>query len=79
LHAHKYVGKTNGRLLVSQTHGGLHEGFFEELGEEARDRTKTLFGTGEVYENSLTGERAVAPVEFYIRLTKYPQGVYSER
>jgi len=40
LHAHKYVGKTTSRLLVSQTRGGLHEGFFEELGEEARDRTK---------------------------------------
>ena len=40
LHAHKNVGKTTGRLLVSQTPGGLHEGFFEELGEEARDRTK---------------------------------------
>jgi quercetin dioxygenase-like cupin family protein len=40
LHAHKNVGTTTGRLLVSQTPGGLHEGFFEELGEEARDRTK---------------------------------------
>ena len=40
LHAHKNVGTTTGRLLVSQTPGGLHEGFFKELGEETRDRTK---------------------------------------
>ena len=40
LHAHKNVGTTIGRLLVSQTPGGLHERFFEELGEEAWDKTK---------------------------------------
>ena len=39
LHAHKNVGTTTGRLLVSQTPGGLHERFFEELGEEAWDKT----------------------------------------
>jgi quercetin dioxygenase-like cupin family protein len=37
LHAHKNVGESTGRMLVSQTPGGLHERFFEELGEEARD------------------------------------------
>ena len=40
LHAHKNVGDKPARMLVSQTPGGLHERFFEELGEEARDRTK---------------------------------------
>lgn len=37
LHTHKNVGEGTGRMLVSQTPGGLHERFFEELGEEAPD------------------------------------------
>jgi quercetin dioxygenase-like cupin family protein len=37
LHAHKNVGTTTGRLLVSQTPGGLHERFFEEIAEPAID------------------------------------------
>ena len=36
---------------------------------------------GEVYENSVTGKRALVPVEIEIEigLTKYPRGVYGER
>ena len=37
LHAYKNVGTTPGRLLVSQTPGGLHERFFEEIGQEAQE------------------------------------------
>ncbi len=37
LHAHKNVGEGTGRMLVSQTPGGLHERFFEELGEPPKD------------------------------------------
>ena len=37
LHTHKNVGERPGRMLVSQTPGGLHERFFEEIGEEASD------------------------------------------
>jgi mannose-6-phosphate isomerase-like protein (cupin superfamily) len=39
LHAFKNVGEGPGRLLASQTPGGLHERFFEEVGEEATDKT----------------------------------------
>ncbi len=38
LHAHKNVGEGMGRMLVIQTPGGLHERFFEEVGEAAPDR-----------------------------------------
>ena len=38
LHAHNIVGEEPGRMLVSQTPGGLHERFFKEVGEEALDR-----------------------------------------
>jgi mannose-6-phosphate isomerase-like protein (cupin superfamily) len=38
LHAFTNVGEGPGRLLTSQTPGGLHERFFEEVGEEAVDR-----------------------------------------
>jgi quercetin dioxygenase-like cupin family protein len=37
LHAHKNVGTTTGRVLLSQTPGGLHECFFEEVGEPTMD------------------------------------------
>ena len=33
LHAHKNVGEYVGRLLATQTPGGLYEHFFEEVGE----------------------------------------------
>ena len=39
LHAFKNVSEGVGRMLVSQTPGGLHECFFEEIGEEAGDGT----------------------------------------
>jgi hypothetical protein len=38
LHGHKNVGEGTGRMLVSQTPGGVHERFFEEVGEEAPER-----------------------------------------
>jgi mannose-6-phosphate isomerase-like protein (cupin superfamily) len=37
LHSHKNVGKGVGRLLATQTPGGLYEGFFEEVGEAVDD------------------------------------------
>ena len=39
LHACKTDGEGRGRLLMSQTPGGLHERFFEEVGAGAADRT----------------------------------------
>ncbi len=33
LHVHRNVGEGTGRMLVSQTPGGSHERFFEEIGE----------------------------------------------
>ena len=39
LHAFKIVGEKLERLLNSQTPGGLHERFFEEVGEDATDKT----------------------------------------
>jgi quercetin dioxygenase-like cupin family protein len=40
LHAHKKVGEGEGRLLLSQTPGGSHERFFEEIGEPAMDDSR---------------------------------------
>ena len=37
LHAYNNVGEGIGRMLVSQTPGGLHERFFEKIGEEMKD------------------------------------------
>jgi quercetin dioxygenase-like cupin family protein len=46
LHAHKNVGTTTGRMLLSQTPGGLHESFFEEVGEPTMDGSKPLVSEG---------------------------------
>jgi hypothetical protein len=35
LHAHKNVGEGEGRMLLTQTPGGLYEHFFEEVGKPA--------------------------------------------
>jgi mannose-6-phosphate isomerase-like protein (cupin superfamily) len=37
LHAFENVGEATGKLLMSQTPGGLHERFIEEIGEEAQE------------------------------------------
>ncbi len=39
LHAFENVGATTGRMLISQTPGGLHERFVEEVGEPEIDET----------------------------------------
>ena len=35
LHAYRNAGETTGRLLMTQTPGGMHERFFEEVGKPA--------------------------------------------
>jgi mannose-6-phosphate isomerase-like protein (cupin superfamily) len=37
LHTHRNVGEGVGKMLMSQTPGGLCERFFEEIGEERKD------------------------------------------
>ena len=43
MHAHKNVGGKPGRMLVSQTPGGSHERFFEEVGEPVDSEEGSLF------------------------------------
>jgi quercetin dioxygenase-like cupin family protein len=57
LHAHKNVGESTGRMLVSQTPGGLHERFFEEVGEEVSNRREPRVPAR---PESLTRTRAIA-------------------
>ena len=42
LHTHKNAGVGIGRMLMTQTPGGLHERFFEVIGEEAKDTSTPL-------------------------------------
>ena len=46
LHTHKNVGTTTGRMLLSQTPGGLHESFFEEVGEPTMDGSRPSVSEG---------------------------------
>ncbi len=44
LHAHKSVGEGVGRMLLTQTPGGLYERFFEEVGRPADVGGQLAFG-----------------------------------
>jgi quercetin dioxygenase-like cupin family protein len=43
LHTHKNVGERVGRMLISQTPGGLYERFIEEVGQAVDEVAGTLF------------------------------------
>ncbi len=60
LHTYKNVGTSPGKMLVSQTPGGLHERFFEEIGQEAQDKFKPT-----AHEGQLDAERIVAIAATY--------------
>ena len=60
LHTYKNVGTTPGRMLVSQTPGGLHERFFEEIGQEVQDKIKPT-----AHEGPLEVERIVTIAATY--------------
>ena len=55
LHAHKNVGEGEGRMLVTQTPGGLYEHFFEEVGKPADGEAGPL-----VFEDHPDARRIVA-------------------
>ena len=57
LHAYRNVGEGTGRMLVAQTPGGLHERFFEEVGEEASDSREPRVPE---HPESLTRTREIA-------------------
>jgi mannose-6-phosphate isomerase-like protein (cupin superfamily) len=42
LHSHENAGEKPGRMLGSQTPGGLHEHFLEEVGEPATDESRLV-------------------------------------
>jgi mannose-6-phosphate isomerase-like protein (cupin superfamily) len=55
LHSHKNVGESLGRMLVSQTPGGLYERFFEEVGAPVKSGIGPL-----AFEDQLALQRIVA-------------------
>ncbi len=66
LHAHNNVGESVGRLLVTQTPGGLYERFFEEVGKPVDDEAGPL-----VFEDQPDGGRTVeVAAEYGIEITK---------
>ena len=70
LHAYKNVGNEPGRMLVSQTPGGLHERFFEELGEPATDRETPPVDEGPPELGRIAG----VAVKYGIEIPPSPEG-----
>jgi mannose-6-phosphate isomerase-like protein (cupin superfamily) len=60
LHAHKNVGEGEGRMLVTQTPGGLYERFFEEIGKPV-DGDRGAF----VFEDQHAAERIMEAAATY--------------
>jgi mannose-6-phosphate isomerase-like protein (cupin superfamily) len=63
LHAHKKVGRGVGRMLVSQTPGGLYEGFFEEVGELVDGEAGSLFSEDQPNVTSIVAIAAKYGIE----------------
>ena len=63
LHAYKNVGTTPGRMLVSQTPGGLHERFFEEIGQEGQDKSKLTLSRGQLDDEKIGAIAATYGIE----------------
>ena len=63
LHAHKNVGGGVGRMLVSQTPGGLYERFFEEVGELVDGEAGSLFSEDQPNVTSIVAIAAKYGIE----------------
>jgi mannose-6-phosphate isomerase-like protein (cupin superfamily) len=70
LHAHKYVGESVGRMLVTQTPGGLHECFFEEIGKPAMDGPEPSVSEG----SQDVGRIIAIAVKYGIEIPTPPSG-----
>lgn len=72
LHSHKNVGESLGRMLVSQTPGGLYECFFEEVGAPVKSGIEPL-----AFEDQLALQRIVAiAAQYGIEVpTPFPQQI----
>ena len=70
LHAHKNVGDKPARMLVSQTPGGLHERFLEELADPATDRATPPVPEGPPE----LGRIAAVAVKYGIEIPPSPEG-----
>ncbi len=75
LHAHQNVGEGVGRILVSQTPGGVYEGFMEQVGEPV-----TGEAVPQAVEASPVGERlTVIAAEYGIELELSRAGRHSRK
>ena len=75
LHTYKDIGEVPGRMLISQTPGGLHEWFFEEIGEPATDKTNLP-----VFESPPdSGRIAEIPAKYGIEIPPSPEGMKPDK
>ena len=70
LHAYKNIGATPGRMLVSQTPGGLYERFFEEVGEPANSDAGLLIFEGQSDVASIAAAAVKYGIEIPVPITE---------
>ncbi len=70
LHAHKNVGEGVGRMLLTQTPGGLYEHFFEEVGVEAKSNVMPSLEEGSLEVARITAIAARYGIEIALHLRR---------
>jgi len=63
LHAHRVLGEAVGRMLVTQTPGGLYERFFEEVGRPAKGEAGPRFFEEQANVESIVAAAAKHGIE----------------
>jgi mannose-6-phosphate isomerase-like protein (cupin superfamily) len=69
LHTHKNVGERMGRMLISQTPGGLYERFFEEVGQAVDEVAGTLFLEDQLHVGRIVKVAAEYGIEIPLPIT----------
>jgi mannose-6-phosphate isomerase-like protein (cupin superfamily) len=69
LHTHKNVGERAGRMLISQTPGGLYECFFEEVGQAVDEEAGTLFLEDQLHVGKIVKVAAEYGIEIPLPIT----------
>ncbi len=69
LHTHKNVGERVGRMLISQTPGGLYERFIEEVGQVVDEVAGTLFLEDQLHMGRIVKVAAEYGIEIPLPIT----------
>jgi mannose-6-phosphate isomerase-like protein (cupin superfamily) len=74
LHAHRAIGGAVGRMLVTQTPGGLYERFFDEVGKPVEHEGRPLVSESQPDMRSIVQVAAEHGIEILVPITRCSGG-----